>query len=84
MKTALRFLDLVTGENIFIVHDVCLDSFPLIACFGLELWEPLQSELAGALWNVLLLLFALFSCQFMLLDLFALNLGFMDFGSEQM
>lgn len=43
VKTVLRFLELVTGENIFIVHDVYLDSFPLIACFGLGLWEPLQS-----------------------------------------
>lgn len=38
----------------------------------------------GSLWNILLLLFALFSCKCMLLDLFALNLGFMDLGSQQM
>lgn len=38
----------------------------------------------GPLWNMLLLLFALFSRKCMLFDLFALNLGFLDLGSRQM
>lgn len=54
VKTVLRFLELVTGENILIIHDVYLDSFPLIACFGLELWEPIQSELSGTLQNFII------------------------------
>lgn len=31
------FLELVTGENVFIVCDVCLDSFPVITSLGFEL-----------------------------------------------
>lgn len=46
VKNVLAFLELVSGENVLIVHDVYLDSFPLIACLAVELGEPLQCEFA--------------------------------------
>lgn len=51
----------------FLLYLMFILKFSFNCCFGLELWEPLQSELSGTLQNLLLQLFVLFSYKFMLL-----------------